>query len=125
MSEEQKTPEPVPAPDANPATPPVPVTREQVTASLHTVRDPEVGFDVVDLGLIYGIDISEDGSNVKIKMTLTTPYCPYGQQMVGEARTAVGANPGVKSVDIDLVWEPAWDPRTMASDAVKDTLGLW
>jgi len=103
----------------------VPPTREQILVALHTVRDPEVGFDVVDLGLIYGIEIAEDGTNIKIKMTLTTPYCPYGQQMVDSARTAVGALPGVKAVDIDLVWEPAWDPRTMASDAVKDTLGLW
>jgi len=117
MSEEIKAPEP--APPAGPA------TREQVMQALHTVRDPEVGFDVVDLGLIYGVDIHEDATNIKIKMTLTTPYCPYGQQMVESARMAVGALPGVKSVDIDLVWEPAWDPRTMASDAVKDTMGLW
>ena len=120
MSDVQTPPE-----TPTPAGEPVTVTREQVIQSLHTVRDPEVGFDVVDLGLIYGIEIAEDGSNVKIKMTLTTPYCPYGQQMVEAARTAVGAHAGVKSVDIDLVWEPAWEPRTMASDAVKDTLGLW
>jgi len=113
----------IPTPETNPN--PGIATREQVMGSLHSVRDPEVGFDVVDLGLIYGVDISEDGSNVKIRMTLTTPYCPYGQQMVDSARMAVGALPGIKSVDIDLVWEPAWDPRTMASDAVKDTMGLW
>ena len=118
MSEEQKPVDPV--------KPPVgPVTREQVLQSLHSVKDPEVGFDVVDLGLIYGVDISDDAANIKIKMTLTTPYCPYGQQMVDSARMAVGTLPGVKSVDIDLVWEPAWEPRTMASDAVKDVLGLW
>jgi len=109
------------------ATPPPegPASKDQVMQALHAVRDPEVGFDVVDLGLIYGIEVSADGTNIKIKMTLTTPYCPYGQQMVDAARTAVGALQQVKSVDIDLVWEPAWDPRTMASDAVKDTLGLW
>jgi metal-sulfur cluster biosynthetic enzyme len=58
-------------------------------------------------------------------MTLTTPYCPYGPQLIQETKMCVLALPGVKDAEIDIVWEPVWDPKTMASDEVKDALGLW
>jgi len=105
--------------------PEAPVTKEKVYEALKTVVDWEISQSLVDLGLIYGVDVSADGKAITIRMTLTTPYCPYGPQMVEQVRQAAAKLPGVGSVDVQLVWDPPWNPKTMASDAVKDILGLW
>jgi len=103
----------------------VPVTEESVTEVLRAVFDPELRLSVVDLGLIYGVDIQNDGRNIEVRMTLTSPACPFGPVLVDVVRTVAGSLPGVDTADVRIVWDPPWDPRTMASDEVKDKLGIW
>jgi len=93
-----------------------------VRENLRLVVDPELGISIVDLGLIYGIEIQE--GDVKVKMTLTSPACPMGAMIQGQAHTAVKKLPWVKEVKIELVWRPNWDPRTMASEDARMQLGL-
>jgi len=94
------------------------VTQEQVYDAIRTVIDPEVGFNLVDMGLIYGVDIDED-NNVKVDMTLSTRGCPLHQMMQQWVKEAVES---VKNVEVNIVWDPPWN-ISMASDAVKKALG--
>ena len=103
----------------------LPEMEHRVTEALRAVLDPEMRLSVVDLGLIYGIDIQNDGRNIEVRMTLTTPACPYGPALVNEVRTVAASLPGVDTADVRIVWDPPWDPRTMASDEIKDKLGIW
>lgn len=96
-----------------------------VMIALGEVMDPELRLGIVDLGLIYGVDIEDSGKHVEVRMSLTSPGCPYGPQMVNEVRSVVAALPGVETADVRVVWDPPWDPRKMASDEIKDKLGLW
>lgn len=98
---------------------------EQVMEALKTVQDPEIRHDIVSLGLVYGVDLDPEKSSVRIRMTLTTPCCPFAPHLIAQARMRALALPGVEDAQVDIVWEPAWDPKTMASDQVKDDLGLW
>jgi metal-sulfur cluster biosynthetic enzyme len=126
MSEEANVPTTPAAATVSPsnAAGPMP-TPEKVYEVLQSVEDPEIHQNIVGLGLIYGVDINEPERKVGVKMTLTTPYCPYGPQLIQETKMCILALPGVKDAEIDIVWEPVWDPKTMASDEVKDALGLW
>jgi metal-sulfur cluster biosynthetic enzyme len=94
-----------------------------VRESLRTVVDPEIGINIVDLGLIYGIDIEEDGK-VEVQMTLTSPACPMGGVIQAQAHQAVKKLPWVKDAKIQLVWAPRWDPREMASEDARMELGI-
>ena len=95
---------------------------EDVTEALKQVFDPELGVNVVDLGVVYGTEIDDEG-NVRITMTLTAPGCPIAP-MVGEmVQDAVGPLDGVKQVDVDIVWSPPWNPSMMSEDA-KMELGF-
>ncbi|MEK7764742.1 MAG: metal-sulfur cluster assembly factor [bacterium] len=98
---------------------------EQVYVALQAVEDPEIHQNIVGLGLIYGVELNQEYRKVTVKMTLTTPYCPYGPQLMQETRMVLLALPGVKEAQVDMVWEPVWDPQTMASEDVKDALGMW
>ena len=100
------------------------VTPEQVKRALTEVEDPEIGMDIVGLGLVYKTEVSDD-AKVRVEMTLTSPGCPMGSYILTQAHAAVMNLPGVKDVQVDLVWTPPWDPKTMASDEVKAELGLW
>ncbi|MCH7878304.1 MAG: metal-sulfur cluster assembly factor [candidate division Zixibacteria bacterium] len=105
-------------------------TRDQLFQALMPVQDPEIHIGIVDLGLIYDVEVSESKdkpgqANVVVKMTLTTPACPYGEMLIAQAQKAVSDFPNVNDAKIDLVWEPPWDPREMASDFAKDQLGIW
>ena len=93
-----------------------------VRENLRTVVDPELGVNIVDLGLVYGIEIRD--SDVDVKMTLTSPACPLGAVIQAQVNTAVKKLPWVKEVKIDLVWSPRWDPRLMASEDAKMELGI-
>lgn len=86
------------------------------------VIDPEIGINVVDLGLVYDIAV-EDGI-AKITMTLTTPMCPLGPYLDQEVHSAVGDVPGITGIDVNLVWTPPWEPSKMSEDA-KLELGFW
>ncbi len=91
------------------------VTEQKVLEALSNVYDPEIPIDIVNLGLIYGVEI--DGGNVRIEMTMTAPGCPVSGQIAGESRLLVEEIPGVESVDIELVWDPPWDPSKMSEEA--------
>lgn len=93
-----------------------------VRENLRTVIDPELGLSIVDLGLIY--DVKVEDSNVLVKMTLTSPACPLGGVIQGQAHQAVKKLPWVKEIKIELVWTPRWDPRAMASEEVQMQLGI-
>lgn len=101
-------------------------SEEEARETLRTVYDPELGISIVDLGLIYGIQVVEDEKAVVIDMTLTSPACPLGPVIRTQAHSALTNNyPAVDKVDINLVWTPRWDPRTMASEEAKAELGIW
>jgi metal-sulfur cluster biosynthetic enzyme len=106
-----------------PAAAEYPVTEEIVREALRSVVDPEIGLDMVSLGLLYGVAV--DGSKVKVTMTLTTPACPVGPMFVNAVHQATMAIPGVSECDVDLTFSPPWDPRTMASDEVKLQMGFY
>ena len=99
-------------------------TKEEVFEALKPVQDPEIRIGIVDLGLVYDADISENGK-VTVKMTLTTPACPYGEMLVAMVHRAAEDLDEVTEVEVVLVWEPNWDPVEMASDVAKDLLGIW
>jgi metal-sulfur cluster biosynthetic enzyme len=93
------------------------VTEEAVMKVLRGVKDPELNLSIVDLGLVY--DVAVAGGDVDIKMSLTSPGCPSGPEIVGDAQRAVKSLDGVKDVDVEIVWEPFWtaeriDPRVRA-----------
>jgi FeS assembly SUF system protein len=89
---------------------------EAVIEALKTVYDPEIPVNLYDLGLIYTVDIAEDG-NVHIEMSLTAPGCPVAGEMPGEVARAVAAVDGVGEVDVELVWDPPWTMERMSEEA--------
>ena len=98
------------------------LTEEVCYKAISTVIDPEVGFNVVELGLIYDLKV-DDENNVKIVMTLSTPACPLHEQMRQWVQDSVERLEGVKSVELELTFDPPWNP-TMANDDVKQKLGF-
>ena len=97
------------------------ITKEQVFDAIRTVIDPEVGFNLVEMGLIYDALIDDD-NNVKVVMTLSTRGCPLHQMLTQWVKEAVEKVPGVKDIEVEVVWEPAWN-ISMADDNVKKALG--
>ena len=91
-------------------------TEADVVEALKTVHDPEIPVNIYDLGLIYGLEIFDEGS-VKIDMTLTAPACPVAGEMPGMVAKAVAGVPGVGEVEVQLVWEPQWTPERMSEEA--------
>ena len=83
------------------------LTPDTIREALRPIEDPEIGFSLVDLGLIRAVEVSPDGATVKITMTLTTPFCP------------------VRHSDVELVWSPPWDSKTEATEDVRAALGIW
>ena len=102
------------------------VAEEAVYEALKDVYDPELLVNIVDLGLIYGIKIEPaDGkSKVCITMTMTTPACPYGPELIDEVKDAVGELSGVGEVDVQVTLNPPWTPDRMTEDA-RDELGMY
>lgn len=96
--------------------------RDDIITALRTIYDPEIPVNILDLGLIYRLDIDEHG-NVEIDMTLTAPACPVAGTFPGIVEACVGEVPGVNSVHVELVWEPPWSIDSM-TDEVKLELGL-
>ena len=93
------------------ASPPAPasLTEEQVRSVLRRVKDPELNLNIVDLGLVYEIEVSE-AKNVHVEMTLTSPGCPSGPEIMSDVQRAIESVDGVGAVDIELVWTPYWTP---------------
>ena len=97
-------------------------SKETVLDALRQVEDPELGMDVVEIGLVYDVTFHE-GSKVRVTYSLTTPACPAGPQITEGIVNAVRALPGVDQVEPELVWSPAWTPDLMSDDA-KFILGI-
>jgi len=104
------------------ASTPEPTLRERVEAVLHTIYDPEIPVNIYELGLIYDLDVSENGV-VDIKMTLTAPNCPAAGMMPAEVEAKVCAVDGVTGANVELVWDPPWDKSRM-SEAARLELGF-
>ncbi|MBI2496140.1 MAG: metal-sulfur cluster assembly factor [Candidatus Omnitrophica bacterium] len=102
------------------------ITEQQVLDALKPIEDPELHLGIVDLGLIYGAEINPqpDGEEVKLTMTFTSPFCPYGPQLKAAVQRTLATLPGVTSSTVNIVFTPPWDPRTMASEDCKIALGL-
>jgi FeS assembly SUF system protein len=96
--------------------PAVPVSEDAVIGAISTVFDPEIPVDIYQLGLIYAIEIGDDGK-VKVEMTLTTPSCPSAQELPNQVDEAVRALDGVSEVLVEVVWDPPWDHSRMSEDA--------
>lgn len=94
------------------ATPSGPPTPEMVRKALRAVKDPELGLNIIDIGLVYDIAVSPEGE-VKITMTLTSPGCPAGGEIMEDAKLVVEDMDGVTHVELELVWEPYWTPDRM------------
>ena len=95
---------------------------EAVIAALKDIYDPEIPVNIYDLGLIYDVEITPE-NHALVKMTLTTPNCPVAESMPGEVELRVGAVPGVGHAEVELVWDPPWDPQRMTDEA-KLELGM-
>ena len=95
---------------------------EAVIDALKDIFDPEIPVNIYDLGLIYGVEVADDGG-VVVAMTLTTPHCPVAESMPGEVELRVSAVPGVRDAEVNLVWDPPWDPAKM-SDEARLELGM-
>jgi FeS assembly SUF system protein len=93
-----------------------------VIAALKEIYDPEIPVNIYDLGLIYGVDVADE-AHVVVTMTLTTPHCPVAESMPAEVELRVGTVPGVASAEVNLIWDPPWDPQKM-SDEAKLELGM-
>ena len=101
----------------------MPVTRAEVFQQLTPIQDPEIHLGIVDLGLIYDAKIEEDA--VTVVMTLTSPTCPFGPELIEQVKQAVITMDGVSNVEVEVTFDPPWNPYEMASEDVKDELGIW
>lgn len=105
----------------------MPITEDSVREELKKVIDPELFINIIDLGLVYGVNLSarEDGNtDVKIEMTMTSPMCPAGPQLIANSKQFVGQLPGVSGVEVKIVMDPPWTPDKMTEDA-RDQLGIF
>jgi FeS assembly SUF system protein len=131
MKTEQEIQNPEPAPESAEGTAPVATAaaaepsdvENEIVEALKTVFDPEIPVNIYELGLIYDIDIQAEGA-VQVKMTLTSPGCPVAGSLPGEVKDKVAGVPGVTSVDVELVWDPSWNP-SMMSEAARLELGMF
>jgi metal-sulfur cluster biosynthetic enzyme len=97
------------------------VSEDAVRAALRKVKDPELNLSIIDLGLVYEVMVGDD--DVHVQMTLTSPGCPSGPEILSDAQRAVEAVEGVKTVDVELVWSPYWTPERI-DPKVRAYLGL-
>jgi len=100
-------------------------TPETVLDNLRPVIDPELNISIVDLGLVRGVAVDDATGRVDIDLTLTSPMCPLGPEIMAATKTAAERVPGVSTAEIQLVWSPLWDPRVDASEEAKAELGIW
>jgi metal-sulfur cluster biosynthetic enzyme len=89
-----------------------PPTSESIRKALRAVKDPELNLNIIDIGLVYDIDVSETG-DAHVRMTLTSPGCPAGGEIIEEVKRVVGDMEGVRQVEVELVWDPYWTPEKM------------
>ena len=99
------------------------LTKDVVFEAMKVVYDPEIGVNIVDLGLVFDADIDET-NNVEVTMTLTSMGCPLGPVIICDVQRAVGGLNGAGDVGVRIVWSPPWSPEMMTEDA-RDELGIW
>ena len=99
------------------------VTKDEIFEALKVVYDPEIGVNIVDLGLVYDAEVKPD-TNVEVTMTLTSMGCPLGPVIIGDVQKALAPLEGVGEVGVRIVWSPPWSPDMMSEDA-RDELGIW
>lgn len=99
-------------------------TLQEITNVLMAVEDPELHINIVDLGLVYKVDREADEGRIAVDMTLTSPACPYGPQLLAQTHAVLSRLPNVKQVKVNTVWAPKWDPRVHASEVAQMLLGL-
>jgi metal-sulfur cluster biosynthetic enzyme len=121
MTESNATTPDAPAVDASAAPMASIVSEDQVKLALRRVKDPDLSINIIDLGLVYGIAV--DGANVSVDMTLTSPGCPSGPEIMGNAERELKTLPGVGNVAVNLVWSPFWTPDKM-EPRVRTYMGL-
>jgi FeS assembly SUF system protein len=92
------------------------LSEEAVIEAIATVYDPEIPVNIYELGLVYAVDVHDDG-RVKVEMTLTAPACPSAQELPEQVRDAVLTVPGVTGCEVETVWDPPWDPSRMSDEA--------
>lgn len=100
-------------------------TPEVILDGLRPVIDPELNISIVDLGLVRGIEYHAESGKADIDLTLTSPMCPLGPEIMAATKNAAEKVPGVQEAEIQLVWSPLWDPRVDASEDAKAELGIW
>lgn len=100
-------------------------TRETVMDALRPIIDPELMISIVELGLIYDVKVEDGGRKAEVLMTLTSPGCPIGPELMAAVDHSARGVPGVEEAQVRLVWDPPWDPVKMASDEAKEQLGIW
>jgi len=98
------------------------LTPESIRKAIRAVKDPELNLNIIDIGLVYDVEADEAG-DVRIQMTLTSPGCPAGAEIIQDVKRVVGDMEGVHSVDVELVWEPYWTPEKM-DPRVRTFLGF-
>jgi metal-sulfur cluster biosynthetic enzyme len=103
-----------------PPPPAGPLSEERARAALTKVLDPEVGINIVDLGLVYGVEVSE--ARIAVTMTLTSPTCPMGDLLLDEVEAALKCLAPEAEIDLEVVWEPPWSPEKM-SPAAREQFG--
>jgi metal-sulfur cluster biosynthetic enzyme len=93
--------------------PPAPApSSDAVRKALRAVKDPELNLNIIDIGLVYDVEV-DDGGGVRVKMTLTSPGCPAGTEILDDVKRVLADMEGVESVDVELVWDPYWTPEKM------------
>ncbi|MBI4248393.1 MAG: metal-sulfur cluster assembly factor [Elusimicrobia bacterium] len=99
----------------------------EIRDALMPIEDPEIHLKVLDLGLLYGVEIcpGKNGDKVKVLMTLTSPACPYGPMLLAQIHGALAKVAGIRDVEVNLTFDPTWDPRTMATEETLDALGIF
>lgn len=96
------------------------VTKEEILNALRDVYDPEIPVNVVDLGLIYSIEVDPETGTIKLVMTMTAPGCPLGNYIVNDVEMVLRSLEGVKDVHVELTYDPPWSPDMMSDDAKKE-----
>ena len=99
-------------------------TLQEITNVLMAVEDPELHINIVDLGLVYKVDRDAAEGRIGVDMTLTSPACPYGPQLLAQTHAVLARLPNVKNVKVNTVWSPKWDPRVHSSEVAQMLLGL-
>ena len=97
--------------------------RNKIIAAIRTVFDPEIPVNIYELGLIYGIDISDSGGAVNVRMTLTSPNCPVAESLPRSIESKIRTVPGVSDAKVQIVWEPPWTPQRISPEG-RSILGI-